>query len=55
LYLRGRKYGEAGEDYKIWSLYSSRNIIRTIKSRTTRCAAHIACMREIKNAYTFFA
>jgi hypothetical protein len=32
-------------------LYSSPNIIRVIKPRRMRCAGHIACMGEIRNAY----
>jgi hypothetical protein len=36
--------------YKIF-MYSSPNIIRTIKSRRMRWAGHVACMGETRNPY----
>jgi hypothetical protein len=33
------------------SLYSSPSMIRMIKSRKMRCAGHVACVREERNAY----
>jgi hypothetical protein len=35
-------------------LNSSRNIIRTIKSRGMRWAEHVACMGEMRNEYKIF-
>jgi hypothetical protein len=32
-------------------LYTSKNIIRQIKSRTMRWAGHVACMGEERNVY----
>ena len=32
-------------------LYSSRNIIRVIKSKIIRWAGHVACMREMRGLY----
>jgi hypothetical protein len=36
---------------KLYDMYSTRNIIRVIKSRRMRWAAHVACMREKRGAY----
>jgi len=33
-------------------LYASPNIIRVIKSRRMRWAGHVACMGEMRNAYS---
>jgi hypothetical protein len=35
------------------NLHSSPNIIRTIKSRRTRCAGHVAQMGEKRKAYAY--
>jgi hypothetical protein len=34
------------------NLYTSPNIIRVLKSRRMRWERHVACMVEMKNAYT---
>jgi hypothetical protein len=36
---------------ELHNLYSSPNIIRTMKSRMTRLVVHVACMGEMKSAY----
>jgi hypothetical protein len=36
---------------ELHNLYSSPNIIRMITSRRMRCAGHVACMGENRNAY----
>jgi hypothetical protein len=35
----------------IHQLYTSQDVIRVIKSRRMRWAAHIACMEEVRNMY----
>jgi len=36
---------------ELYSLYSSPNIVRVIKSREMRCVGHVAHMEEIRNVY----
>jgi hypothetical protein len=36
---------------KLYSLYSSPNIVRVIKSRRMRWAGHVACMGEVRGVY----
>jgi hypothetical protein len=36
---------------ELYNLYSLPSIIRMIKSRRMRCAGHVACMEEKRNAY----
>jgi hypothetical protein len=40
---------------ELYALYSSRNIIRVIKSRRLRWAGHVACMNERRRAYGAFS
>ena len=40
---------------ELYALYSSRNIIRMIKSRRLRLAGHVACMNERRRAYRAFS
>jgi len=40
---------------ELHNLYTSLNIITVIKSRRMRCVGHVACMQEMRNAYTIFA
>jgi hypothetical protein len=53
----GPKRDEVTEEWRklhkdeLHNLYSSPNIIRTIKSRRMRWAGHVACMGEKINAY----
>jgi hypothetical protein len=37
---------------ELHNLYASQNIIREIKSRKMRWACHVACMGEMRNAYS---
>jgi hypothetical protein len=39
---------------ELHNLYSSPDIIRMIKSRRIRWEGHVARMREMRNAYSFF-
>jgi hypothetical protein len=39
---------------KLHNLYSSRDIVRQIKSRKMRWAGHVACMGEGRNVYRVF-
>jgi hypothetical protein len=38
-------------DEELHNLYSSRSIIRTMKSKRIRWAGHVACTREKRNVY----
>ena len=40
-----------GEWRKLHALYSSPNIIRSLKSRRLRWAGHLPCMEQSRNAY----
>jgi hypothetical protein len=39
---------------ELHNLYSLPNIIRMIKSRSMRCAGHVASVREMRNTYKFW-
>jgi hypothetical protein len=39
-------------DEELHNLYASRIIVRVIKSREIRWAGHVACMGEMRNAYS---
>ena len=48
----GAKKDEITEEWrKPHALYSSPNIIRSLKSRRLRCAGHVARMEQSRNAY----
>ena len=52
--LRKTKLQENGESYnnvELHALYSSPNIIRSLKSRRPRWAAHVLRMEQYRNAY----
>jgi hypothetical protein len=36
---------------ELHNLYASQNIVRFIKSRSMRREEHVACIREMRNAY----
>jgi hypothetical protein len=50
---RNEVTGEWGRlhNEELYDLYSSAYIIRVIESRRMRCAAHVACMLEMRVAY----
>ena len=49
--LREIKLQENGESYIMHTLYSSPNIIRSLKSRRLKWAVHVAHMGQSSNAY----
>ena len=53
MYKRDEITGELRKlhNAEILALYSSPNIIRTLKSRRLKCAAHLAGMEQSRNAY----
>jgi (p)ppGpp synthase/HD superfamily hydrolase len=48
----GQKVDKVVEGWtKLHNLYSSQNVIKMIKSRRTKWAEHVACMRGKRNMY----